>query len=430
MGIYCLEVDNIYSSRTKEYFREVISSYNNGNYRSAVVVLYSVCICDLFYKLQELRDVYSDGGAGKILSEIENERKNSRIKSDWEWNLVDRIFKESKLLDAQSYTNLLHLKDDRNLAAHPTMKGSYELMAPSREVTVAHITNAVKDILSKPSIFIKSVFDMMTNDLDAKKSYLMQDKSKLRSFLENIYFSRMPLPMKKKIFEKLWRFSFCKIDDQKCLDNMEVNREALIILSEQLTESIPDLIRGFNKQCVLAEDNRVKKSFIIYLSHFSNIYGLMPDDTKDSLNSYISNFPGIKYICWFLKSDVSSHLNSLLGSNDTIPTMPDEHVRYFETYILGKVEKKELLDFYVSYYGKSPHYDDADKRFGQVIYPHLSDFDAEQIKLLIEKSDYNPQLYGRKRSRFANNAIFNIARKKLPANFDYKQYPYFVYDEN
>ena len=45
----------IYSPKSREYFKEVISSYVNGNYRSAIVMLYSVCICDLLFKLQELK---------------------------------------------------------------------------------------------------------------------------------------------------------------------------------------------------------------------------------------------------------------------------------------------------------------------------------------------------------------------------------------
>ena len=45
--IYIPEVDDIYFQKTREYFDEVLSSYANGNYRSAVVMLYSVAICDL-----------------------------------------------------------------------------------------------------------------------------------------------------------------------------------------------------------------------------------------------------------------------------------------------------------------------------------------------------------------------------------------------
>lgn len=331
MSFGILEIDNIYSSKTREYFREVLSSYSNGNYRSAVVMLYSVCICDLFYKLQELKDIYNDGNSKKILEEIDKKRKplsmealkknlneedekRKNIDAKWEKEFIDRIHNETALMDDKAYLNMLHLRDNRNLSAHPSMDGGYELVSPSRETTIAHITNAVNDILSKPSIFIKSVFGMMINDLEEKKSYLMQDKMRLKSFLENKYFSRMPLPMKKKVFESLWKFSFFKKDDQHCLDNIEVNREALIILSGRLGDSIPDIIKGFNGQCVLAEEDRMKKSLIIYLSHFPTAYSALPDDTKDSLNHYISANKSIKYISWFLSSDIPKHLNGLLES--------------------------------------------------------------------------------------------------------------------
>ena len=74
MNIYISESEKIYFTKTKEYFQEVISSYSNGNYRSAVVMLYSICICDLLYKLQELKDIYNDSTAINILQTIEATR--------------------------------------------------------------------------------------------------------------------------------------------------------------------------------------------------------------------------------------------------------------------------------------------------------------------------------------------------------------------
>ena len=57
---YIPEAEDIYFAKTGEYFNEVLSNYANGNYRSAVVMLYSVAICDLLFKLQELADMYND----------------------------------------------------------------------------------------------------------------------------------------------------------------------------------------------------------------------------------------------------------------------------------------------------------------------------------------------------------------------------------
>ena len=50
----------IFDARTKEYFSEVLSCYATGNYRSSVVMLWSVAVCDLLFKLQNLVDRYGD----------------------------------------------------------------------------------------------------------------------------------------------------------------------------------------------------------------------------------------------------------------------------------------------------------------------------------------------------------------------------------
>ena len=43
--------ERIFDSRTRAYFEEVKSSYVVGNYRSATVMLWSVVICDLVFKV-------------------------------------------------------------------------------------------------------------------------------------------------------------------------------------------------------------------------------------------------------------------------------------------------------------------------------------------------------------------------------------------
>ncbi|MEF1219159.1 hypothetical protein REH76_15410, partial [Photobacterium damselae] len=71
--VFSLETQKrkIYDKRTKRYFEEVYKGYANGCFRSATVMLWSVVVCDLIFKLQELKDLYSDSAAEKILKEIE-----------------------------------------------------------------------------------------------------------------------------------------------------------------------------------------------------------------------------------------------------------------------------------------------------------------------------------------------------------------------
>lgn len=59
MSLYLIESENIYFPQIRGYFKEIVSSYDNGNYRSAMVMLYSTIVCDLLLKLKELNEVYS-----------------------------------------------------------------------------------------------------------------------------------------------------------------------------------------------------------------------------------------------------------------------------------------------------------------------------------------------------------------------------------
>lgn len=149
MAFYLPEAEEIYFSKTKEYFQEVWSSYSIGNYRSATVMLYSVAICDLLFKLQELKDMFNDSVAEEILETVDKFRNTDghQSKSSWEKKFIDDVRKKTKILDDEAYINLNHLYDHRNFSAHPALNENYELIMPSQETTIANIKNILKDIL-------------------------------------------------------------------------------------------------------------------------------------------------------------------------------------------------------------------------------------------------------------------------------------------
>ena len=86
------------SKQTRVYFKEIVSSYANGNYRSAIVMLYSVTICDLVYKMMDLRDIHKDKKATAILDDIKKIQQNKPTSSEWEATLIRRIATETELL--------------------------------------------------------------------------------------------------------------------------------------------------------------------------------------------------------------------------------------------------------------------------------------------------------------------------------------------
>jgi Cft2 family RNA processing exonuclease len=103
MSEFSLEsiAEKIHNGKTKKYFQEVLSSYHNGNYRSAVVMLWSVAICDIVYKLQYLVDLYGDKTAKSILDELETLQERGPESGTWEGKLVKDTFEKTKLLDSR-----------------------------------------------------------------------------------------------------------------------------------------------------------------------------------------------------------------------------------------------------------------------------------------------------------------------------------------
>ena len=122
------DIEKIYNKKTKENYQEILSDYFNGNYRSAIVVLYPLIISDLLLKLKDLSLIYDDKSASTILKEIEsskNESLKNNKNSKWEKELVERIYKDTELLSIDEYTEIMHIYEHRCLSAHPTLNDDY-----------------------------------------------------------------------------------------------------------------------------------------------------------------------------------------------------------------------------------------------------------------------------------------------------------------
>lgn len=124
--------DNIHFGKTKGYFQEVLSSYNNRNYRSSVVMLWSVAICDIVYKLQQLIDLYDDAAAKEILQDVTKIQDRDPKSSAWELKLLNDVRDKTYLLDSSEFEDLIYLQKQRHLSAHPVLNSDRELHSPNK----------------------------------------------------------------------------------------------------------------------------------------------------------------------------------------------------------------------------------------------------------------------------------------------------------
>lgn len=428
MSVILNEADEIYFSKTREYFQEVISSYSIGNYRSATVMLYSVAVCDILFKLNELKDMYNDTVATDILEKVEKSRNSydNKSKSKWEKELIDDIHKRTALLDLEAYTNLNHLYDHRNFSAHPVLNDNYELVAPSKETTIANIKNILNNILIKPPIFIKNIVDTLTEDLKDKKDIYKGEDEKLALYLNNKYYSKMSKPMKIKTMTALWKFCF-NLSDEDCRLNRFINRKALEILITSFQQEAIEHIKSNSEQFPVAVDKECRFNLSVLLSVFPQLYGILNEDVQVQIDNLVKEESIAQAIAWFKYKTATEHIE-YLKSRFFLTTLSFEGIKAMVSHYSSVGEMTQLLDFFVWYYGQSDSYDIANSRFEIVIEPFLDKMSAEHFKQIIENTNQNDQIYGRRAAYYSNNKIMKYAKNILDKDFNYSEYDNFSFD--
>lgn len=428
MAIYIPESDGIYFSKTREYFEEVLSSYANGNYRSAIVMLYSIAICDILFKLQELKDMFNDPIANEILCEINKMRNahDNKSKSKWEKELIDSVYHKTELLDLESYTNLNHLYDHRNFSAHPALNENYELITPSRETTIAHIRNTLNDILLKPPIFIKNIIDTLTEDLKEKGEIYRGRYKELAIYLGNKYYCKMPESMKLTTLRALWKFCFCLPDDKDCMNNHRINRMALEILIDDIPKVAIAYIKKNPNLFTASVNLTCMASLIVMLSSHTEVYSALSSELKLQIGAQIEKHSNLRVISWFRFSSLKDHIKDLqsmedIGSDSTALKLLNKHYRENGQLSL-------LIDYFIDYYGGSKNFDTANQRFEVGIRPFLNQMTSSQFEQLIATINGNDQIYNRWLAQSTNTEIAKKAKTVLGDNFDYSAYPHFVFD--
>jgi hypothetical protein len=416
----------IFDTRTKEYFSEVLSCYTAGNYRSAVVMLWSVAVCDLLFKLQNLVDLYGDAKASAILHKIGKMQQDSERSPVWEIKLVESVAAQTQLLDIAERENLLHLQRQRHLAAHPVITANFQLHRPNRDTTRALIRNTLDGLLTKAPILSKQIINELVEDLAQASAILIDDK-KLKAYLESKYFARFNPEVEKAVFRALWKFVF-KLTNEPCERNRAINYSALHLLFSRNPGQFRALVES-DKDYFSAIAN--SGAPIVWLVHFlsreATLYDLLADHAKTAIQHTAESNTSARCLAWFTSYTLSEHATKL-GEWIVGPDYPNIDRSTWDA--IGEISDsaewaKQIIRLSNKYYMASQNYDDADTRFDQAICPKLTCYELDDCIDLIEGIEGNSQTFDRRRARSDHGKI--LARVlELDPSFDSKAFPNFA----
>ena len=385
--------DIIYNAKTKLYFEEVLSSYNNKNYRSSMVMLYSVVIYDIVAKLKELSDLYSQKWATKVLEEINKLRKDNPKSPDWEKVLIEKISKQDDFLSLSVIEAINHLREIRNQCAHPAIDNNDELFTPSRYEADALLNRMLNEILTIPAMFTGKITEYITEQISKIAGYAdfkWKDKPTLsKSF--NKYFTRMNDKVFTKVFKDMWRLTFYTANED-CDKNRFANLIFLdIMLSERptlLIETVKKESDYFNK---ISSDPHINRYLTILIYRRNYLLSLLDDTTKTLIKNSKHELVDVELYAWFAFDSVEEYLDNLAAKKE---------LQQYSDIIIDNYKNDPKFDNYREYfknilieiYTNSSDFNSADKNFREFIYPIKEDLTKSDVLKIIEKSEINSQL--------------------------------------
>jgi hypothetical protein len=406
MNDYSLEYrsKDIISKKTQEYFKEVISSYNNHNFRAAIVTLYSVVISDLLLKLENLDEIYSDVTAKSILDEIKSFQETNPTSGDWEKDIVEKIKTRTNLLNNIDFAHILALRNDRHFCAHPVINNKEQkLYTPSKEAVGAHIRNMLDSLLTKPPILSKKILRTIIIDIADKKNILI-DQESFEKYVLAKYLNNLNPSTEIILFRGLWKFIF-SLDNQECNENKRINYRLLECLYNRNTSYCRDIIES---EQAYFSNILAKKSclnyFVRFISNNDFLYNSFREDVKQQVSKHVENSNDAKVVAWFLNDSFLGHIEILkkLIENDFNGVAPyyANSIVYKLIVQIGEAKgySEQVFDFLVWIYVNAKNYNVADEIYAILITPNLSKMSKKQILELCKEGNNNPQVYSRQKA--------------------------------
>ncbi|MQR93633.1 hypothetical protein [Fictibacillus phosphorivorans] len=420
------KVESIYHAKTKEYFSEVFNSYNNGNYRSAIVMLYSVVVCDLIYKLQELSDRYNDTVAVSILEKIREEQNENPNNPKWENTLITEVKGRTNLLETQDVLNIDYLKKHRHLSAHPVLDQLDMLVRPNKETVKANIVNMLDGILCKAPLLSKKFISTFLEDLVSVKDQLIKD-NEFENYLNSKYLSKINKPTEEKLFRDLWKFTF-RLEDDNTNNNRDIIFRALLVLYKKNKVSFNSMIDSDKSYFshIKLENEKILNLILGFMSLFPEVYNFMEESVKLIFNNKATKNFDVFSKSIFLSESISQHLEAIKSRMEDAfisGRLSEGGRRLLFKVSLEHGTVNQFLDMMIDLFSASRSYDIADINFQNYILVYGERFSKEQFNKILNAINENNQIYERRQAWRDNNTLKELIDKRYKDEIDFDDYP-------
>lgn len=391
----------IRDAKSKAYITEAVDAYRGGAYRSAIVATWIAVTFDIISKIRELA-LQGDALANSLIVELDNAISAHNLKKlqTLEDDLLRRAKVDFEFLSGQEYSDLLRLKEDRNLCAHPAFVAEESLFGPEPERVRMHIVHAVRHLLQHQPVQGKSALGRLVADI--KSATFPTEADTVSVYLNARYLNRA----KKVLVQNL----------------------IVVLLKALLRGDDPDLPATLSSQILLTLQAVARKDPTTYEARVSEKLPALVETLEDSLLPNVFPLIGSDARCWIwigepsrlrLRATVSlafaqpDSRNLILGAMGVDELMHDI-IGAFNSLplesqigVIAAAPRPEFAEKAIRIYSSATSYRSAERLGATIIVPMAQCFSANDVKAILDAAKANSQIWNASRTPLVLEQLFD-----------------------
>lgn len=374
------------------YISEAIDAYRVGAYRSAIVSTWIAVSYDIIVKIRELDD-QGDKEAKAFISEMDKfiAHKDILKLQGIEQGLLKDSHEKFEFLASHEYQDLLRLKEDRHLCAHPAFVKEDCLFEPTPDLVRTHIVHAIKHLLQCPPVQGKTALERIMNDI--KRPSFPCELAEIQTFLKTKYLGyakealvrNLTVVLVKTFLKDDQDFSRKKQEILYCL--VSVSRISPDIYEKTMSETLSRTVRSLNN------DNKLLSIFDL-LGADQRCWNWLTDAEKTQVKRLITISKGLigseeryeKLTIVFRAMKITELKEPLRGLFDSLD--PKQQIK-----IISKYPCHEFADKSIEIYSKASSFREAESLGKAIIVPMANVFSSDHILNVLRVAKDNRQIW-------------------------------------
>lgn len=399
---------SVRDAESRRLAQEAVTAYQAGAYRAAILSIWVAICADTISKLKEL----ATGGDAAALAEVKNLDtwiKASDLKNlqQFENGLVEMARDKFEMLLPHEATDLMRLRDDRHLCAHPAFVSDEALFSPTPELARAHITHAILHLMSRPPVQGKQLIARYDRDLMGGSFPKKPDE--IEVVLRQNYLARAKAGSVSSIIKALARALVgAESADYKGKEQQIAYSLAAIgrIAPGPYEEHVPGLCERLGRE---VEDGKVL-ALCRYIEPEPRIWSWLGEAGQARILAKVENAPLGELGAAMRARHVPAVGERLLAR------VKNEDPKVMEN-AFGKFPCRAFLNDALSLYADSGSFATAAERGTKLLLPHakyLTAQDIQRLNTIIRENKYDQILQSSETATILNQ-VFDQTRNLLPA---------------